>query len=59
MAKQFDLGVRQIDEHRADAVIRLFLLCRNVGTERVPVDRGRGLDVRNRDGDVIEPSDHA
>src|SRR2546421_3539987 len=56
--EQLDLGVRQRDEHRVHAMIRLRHHGRHVGAERVAIELARLRDVADRDRDVIESADH-
>src|SRR6266487_3474838 len=57
--EELDLGVGQADEHRGDAVLGLRDHLGYAGAQRVPIDF-RGLrDIADRNGDVVEPSDHS
>ena len=56
--EQFDLGIRQFDEHHRDAMRGLGLRRRHLCAERVAVERGRTLKIGDSDGDVIETADH-
>ncbi len=57
-AEQLDLGVGQLDEDRGHAMLGLVDLIGDLGAERVAVDRGRRLQVRHGNGNVIQTPDH-
>ena len=59
VAQQLDLGVRQLDEDRLDAVLRLVLDRRDVGAQHVAVLARRGLEVGDGDRDVVQAADHS
>ena len=56
--KQFDLGVGQRDEHNRHPVIRFVLRRAHLRAQRIAILRGRGLQIRDGDGDVVQASDH-
>ena len=57
-AEQLDLGVGQLDEDRGHAMLGLIDLIGDLGPQRVAVDRGRRLQVRHGNGDMIQTPDH-
>src|SRR5215469_12819940 len=57
--QELDLGVGKRDEHRGNAVFRLWHRSRDLGAERLAIHAGSRRDVAHRNGNVIEPSDHA
>ena len=55
---EFDLAVRQFHEDGGHAVLGQRLRRRNRGPERISVKRRGRVEVRHRDGDVVESPDH-
>ena len=56
--QQLDLGVRQRNEHRVHAMGRLRHHGRDGGAERLAIDIRCLGDVADRNGDVVQSSDH-
>jgi hypothetical protein len=56
--EQFDLGVGQFDEDDGDTVVGFVLRRADLGAQRVAVLRRGGVEIRHRDGHMVQPSDH-
>jgi hypothetical protein len=56
---QLDLGVFELDESHCHAMSWQGQGPAHPGAERVAIDRARGHKVSDRDGDMIQSSDHA
>ena len=56
--EKFDLGVWQLNENDGNAVIGFVLRLANIGAQSIALARSSSLKVRDRDCDVVEPSDH-
>jgi hypothetical protein len=56
--QQLNLGVRQIDEYDGDAVIRFILWLPDISPQRIAILGSGGVQIRDRDGNVIKTTDH-
>ena len=56
--QEFDPGVRKGHEHEADAVLGLVLDRAYLGAERRAPGLGGGAEIGDRDGDMVQASDH-
>src|ERR1700730_14646835 len=57
--EQLDFGVFELDESHAHAMRRQGRGPAHPCAERVAVNRARGREIRDRDGDMFQSPDHA
>ena len=57
--EQLDFGVFELDESHSHAMSRQGRGPAHPGAERVAINRARGREILDRDGEVIQSPDHA
>ena len=55
---QFDVRIRQLDEHDADAVLGQALRPRHLRAELVAIEPRRGFQIGNRERNMVQPAKH-
>ena len=56
---QLDLGVRKLDENHPHAMLRQGHGRAHLGAKRITIECARSRGIPDRDGDMIQPPDHA